>query len=323
MLVLLVIVCVFLSGCSEKKQKVYRVGILVGFAQLGDAANGFKANMIELGYIEGKNIIYDMQIANDDQTNTQEIIKKFMADKLDLIFVFPLPTVLRTKAAIQGTNIPIVFAISTIEGNNLVESVRQPGGNITGVRNPGPELTVKRLELLLEIAPQTKRVWIAYDKNYPTNQITFNMLRPTAKSLGVELVEVPCSSITDIQADLSARAQAANIGIDAMLTLNEALTGASATYALINKFAAEHKIPLAGLTNSQVHQGSLFTFFPNEYKCGQLAATLADKILKGAPAGTIPVVTPEADLRINYKRAQELGLNVSEGLLSRASEIIH
>ncbi|MDP3732554.1 MAG: ABC transporter substrate-binding protein, partial [Candidatus Omnitrophota bacterium] len=259
---------------------------------------------------------------NDDQTNIQEILKKFLMDKVDLIFVFPLPAAVRAKAAIQGTNIPVVFAICTIEGSNLVKSVRQPGGNITGVRNFGPELVAKRLELLLEIAPNTKRVWVTYDENYPLGQVALNLLRLAAKSLGVELVEVPGSSIADVQADLSARAKAVDIGIDAMMIMSEPISAASA-YAFISKFASEHKIPLAGLTNHQVHQGSLFTFFPSEYKCGQLAASLVDKILTGTPAGTIPVVTPEADLRINYKRAKELGLNVSEGLLSRASEIIH
>jgi len=55
---------------------------------------------------------------------------------------------------------------------------------------------------------------------------------------------------------------------------------------------------------------------------GILAATLADKILKGTPAGTIMVVSPKNNLRLNYKVIQELGLNVSKGLLSRAKEII-
>ena len=48
-----------------------------------------------------------------------------------------------------------------------------------------------------------------------------------------------------------------------------------------------------------------------------------DKVLRGIPAGTIPVVTPEANLLINYKKTQELGLTVSEGLLNIADEVIY
>ena len=59
-LTLLVVVCVALSGCG-KKEKVYRVGILSGLVFAVDAVDGFKTGMKKLGYIEGKNIIYDLQ----------------------------------------------------------------------------------------------------------------------------------------------------------------------------------------------------------------------------------------------------------------------
>ena len=57
-------------------------------------------------------------------------------------------------------------------------------------------------------------------------------------------------------------------------------------------------------------------------KIGELAAPIADKIFRGIPVGTIPVVTPEQSLWINYKRAAELGLTVSQDLLNRADKII-
>ena len=63
-------------------------------------------------------------------------------------------------------------------------------------------------------------------------------------------------------------------------------------------------------------------FCPDFFETGMPAATLADKILKGAPAGTIPVVTPENHLQLNYKVIKEPGLNVREALLSMAKEII-
>ena len=53
-----------------------------------------------------------------------------------------------------------------------------------------------------------------------------------------------------------------------------------------------------------------------------LAAPLADKVLKGTPAGTIPVVSDESFLQINYTVAQKLGVEVPEGLLSQADEVI-
>ena len=81
-------------------------------------------------------------------------------------------------------------------------------------------------------------------------------------------------------------------------------------------------MPIGGSANFTADQGAMFSFIPDFFETGMLAATLADKILKDTQAGTIPVVTPENHLRLNYKVIKELGLNVSEGLLSMAEEII-
>jgi putative ABC transport system substrate-binding protein len=50
---------------------------------------------------------------------------------------------------------------------------------------------------------------------------------------------------------------------------------------------------------------------------------LADKILKGIQAGTIPVASAEAFLQINLKGAKQMGVTIPEGLLNQAAEVIH
>jgi putative tryptophan/tyrosine transport system substrate-binding protein len=90
----------------------------------------------------------------------------------------------------------------------------------------------------------------------------------------------------------------------------------------IRNFAAEHQLPIAGNFLYTVEQGALFGNANDLADIGRLAAPLVHKILQGIPAGTIPVVSPEQDLFINYKRAQELGFQVPEGLLRQASEIV-
>jgi putative ABC transport system substrate-binding protein len=67
---------------------------------------------------------------------------------------------------------------------------------------------------------------------------------------------------------------------------------------------------------------SLFGVNLNAHDAGRQAALLADKILNGIPAGTIPVVTADNYIEINYLEAQRLGLKVNEGLLSIANRII-
>lgn len=322
MLIWVVVFALLLSGCGAEKPKVYRVGIISGTDAFLSIADGFKAGMAELGYVEGENIVYDMQQLNADPAGELQAAEKFVEDKVDLIFTFPTEPSVAAQIATQGTNIPVVFAYAGIEGSNLAKSVREPGGNITGVRFPGPEQISKSFEILLELAPEVKRVWIGYDKNYPNTAPALEALRPLASSKGVTLVEVPVTTVEELEADLAARAASADLGLDAIMLMPDSFNHSPAGWRAISKFATEHKVPLGGSFPYTVEQGAVFGNANDLFEVGELAAPLADKIFKGTPAGTIPLVTPEAYLWINYKVAQELGLTVPGGLLSRAVEII-
>jgi putative ABC transport system substrate-binding protein len=320
--IMLFVVCVLLCGCRGKKQKVYRVGIISGLEVFSSTTDGYIAGLAELGYKEGENIVYDAHEVYTGEASIQKVLDKFVADKVDLIFTFPTEPAMLAKAVTRGTNIPVVFAMGTIEGNDLVESVRQPGGNITGIRYSGPDLFVKYLEFLLELSPNAKRVWLTYDPDYPAIPSTLGALRPAASSVGVTLVELPVKSPAEIAADLKMRDQLSDVGIDGILMV-PGISHAPDSWAAISAFSAKHKLPIAGGLPIAVEKGeTVFTYMPDNIEVGKLAATQTNKILKGTSAGTIPVVTPEPRLRLNYKLAQELGLNISKGLLNRADEII-
>lgn len=321
----LLVMAVFLSGCVTEapKEKIYHVGILSGLDPLVGIADNFKAKMTELGYVEGKNIAYDIKKTNFEPDKEQQILKKFVDDKVDLIFTFPTEVSLEAKRATQGTGIPVVFSYSTIEGNNLVESVRQPGGNITGVREPGPDIFAKRLEILHELAPQAKRVYITYDPNVPFIPPALDALHKKALLMNITLVETPVTTVEEIKADLQARNKSADMGVDAILIMSEPLSVSPPALEAMIEFATEHKIPIGGIGSYTIRESIIFSYEIELDDMGKLAAPLADKVLKGIPAGTIPLVTPEPHLLINYKLAQEFGLNVSEGLLSGADEVIH
>jgi putative ABC transport system substrate-binding protein len=184
---------------------------------------------------------------------------------------------------------------------------------MTGVRYPGPSLAAKSLEILLEIAPQAKRVWVPYLRDYPSIPGQLEVLRPAATAAGITLIEVPAANAAELQADLEARAKSADLGLDAILTIYEPLALTPDTIAMLSEFSAKHEV---------IYAFDVFVLWINNVDSGKLAAPLADKILKGTPAGGIPVTTPDSSLRINYIAAQGLGLTVPEGLLKQADEII-
>lgn len=328
LLVLLAVVGYFLISSQVKNQavknKVYHVGILRVSGAFNVISDGFRAKMAEFGYVEGKDIVYDYLEVPQTATPEEALVlaRKFVDAKVDLIFAFPTPPSVAAYTATKGTKIPVVVAMATMEGLDLIKSISEPGGQLTGVRYPGPEMISKRLEILIEIAPNAKKVWIGYDKNHPNTAPALEVLRPAAATLGVSLVEMPAATLGDLKADLAKRAALADPGIDAIVTMNDGFNQGPEGFAMLSKFAADHKILLAGGVFSTVQQGAIIGNSPNLINVGELSALLADKVFKGVSVGAIPVITPEQELYINYKVAQEQGLTVPEGLLNRADEIV-
>jgi putative ABC transport system substrate-binding protein len=320
----LMIATIILMGCSNKdqEQKIYKIGILSGFDTFIDIANGFKSRMAESGYIEGKNIVYDLQMVNSNENKINQALEKFVREDIDLLLAFPTQAAIKAKAFLRNTDIPLVFAMAGVEGNHLIESIAKPGGNITGVRFPGPHTTVKRFELLHELMPEAQHLWVAYDPNYPTVPATLEALRLAVNTAGAILVEVPAASVEDIRQDLQARTKSGVTGIDAILIIPDLLTQQSEGWAVINQFAQEYKIPIAGAGRYDQGSRTVLSYYFDYLKIGRQAGSSAEKILKGTPAGTIMVATPQTRLRIDYKLALDLGLKVPEGLISKADVVV-
>ena len=321
---ILVVCCIILNSCGKKtqKSKVYHVGILSGLDFFTKITDGFKSRMTKLGYVEGKNIVYDFQKTNFDMAAYESILKKFVADKVDLIFTFPTESALVAKAVTKGTNIPVLFACSFMEDTNLINSVQEPGENITGVRFPGPDIALKRFEIMHEFIPGAKRMWVPYQKGYPSITSQFAMLNPAAAAAGVTLIEVPASDAKELEAEFQKHANSVNSETDVVLVIAEPFCVTPDSYRGISKFADVQKIPVGGALMSIGGYETIFGLNPQIIPQGRQAAFLADKILKGTPAGTIPVVSAEGYFQINYKSAKKFGLKVPEGLLSRADKII-
>ncbi len=311
------------SAKTQKTENVYHVGILNGLGEfLEEIPVAFKAKMAELGYIEGENIIYDVQSTKFEPEKEKQILEQFIENDVDLIFSFPTEVSMAAKASTQGTGVPVVFAIANIEDTGLIESVRQPGGNITGVRYPGPDLAIRRFEVMHEIVPDAKIMWVPYQRGYPIVKSQMEVLIPAANAAGVTIIEFPADNAAELQAELDRLAASDDIGFDAILFIPEPLSTMADAFEVMGRFAYENNIPIGGLMIQVGEYGSIFGINVNIPRTGQQAAILADKILKGIPAGTIPVVSSESFFQINYKVAQKLGVTISESLLSSADEII-
>jgi putative ABC transport system substrate-binding protein len=173
------------------------------------------------------------------------------------------------------------------------------------------------------LVPSAKRVFVPYLKDYPNVPSQLEVLRPEAHNQGVELIEFGAASPQDLQAKLDSFVASDGVGIDAILMIAEPLAITPVFYSVLGKFSYEHNLPIGGaLMDAEGNDGSIFGLLPDPNTAGKQSALLADKIFKGTPAGTIPVVTSESYLQINMKASNALGVTVPAGLLKQADKVI-
>ncbi|HOX24116.1 MAG TPA: ABC transporter substrate binding protein, partial [Elusimicrobiales bacterium] len=253
----------------------------------------------------------------------KQILERFRKEKPDLVLVFPTGASVRAKQQLAGSGIPIVFADAHIEGAELVQSIKEPGGNITGVRYPGPDLAIKRFELMLDIKPGVKRLVVPYLSGYPSVPAQLLALRSAASKSGVKLVELPVSSAARLNLELRWLEGKFSPNADALLCLAEPLSVSSSTLSTLGAFAARHRLPMGGgFMMCAGENCPIFALTTDSKAVGRQAALMADKIFRGARPGSIPVYSGDVVLLVNYRAARAAGLNLSEGLLSKADEVL-
>jgi putative tryptophan/tyrosine transport system substrate-binding protein len=271
----------------------------------------------ELGYVEGQNIIIERRYAEGRPERFQEFAAEMVRLKADLIITTTTPAALAARNA--TTTIPIVIptAIDPV-GTGLIASLAHPGGNITGGAILVGELAAKRLQLLKEVVPNLSRTGVLWNSANPANALALRETDGAARALGVTLQSHEVKGQKDFEV---AFARMAEERLDALFVLDDALT---IQYRKeIADFAMQKRLPSVFSAKDGVEAGGLMTYGPRYSEMMRRAASLVDKILRGAEPASLPMEQPTAfDLVINLKTANAIGLTVPPPLLARADEVI-
>ena len=157
-----------------------------------------RAYMQALGYVEGRNIAFDVRYADGKADRVPTLAAELVAQRPAVIATFGDATGLAVKAA--TTTIPIVSMSEDLVRAKLVTNMRQPGGNITGVSIMGTELDAKRLEILAELLPARGTVLLLADPT--THRESRPALDATAAALGLTLREAIVGTPEQIERSL-------------------------------------------------------------------------------------------------------------------------
>ena len=301
------------SGLGEKK--TYTIGVVNLAAAFDPILEGFKAGMEEAGYKEGENVtyLYEGPAANPDALD--EVLENLKSQDVDLVLTFGTTATLKAKQLLEGTDIPVIFGpVTDPVSAGIVTDLINPGGNITGIRTGNP--TPKRLEWLMTIAPDIKRIYVFNNPNDKSSAAAIEALAETASLYGVELVVRDAGNPEEIDAGLNAIPE----DVDAIFI------PASAFYeAQISKFidaANQRKLPLAAPATANVWTGALTSFGHDNVPLGKQASHLAVQILSGVKPSDLPIENADLFLAINLLAAKTIGLDIPDEILRQADIVV-
>ncbi len=315
----LLLVVLLATACGITQPETFSVGVVNLLPTMENTIEGFKAGMIESGYTEGENITYVYPGAAGSLDALETTAQDLMKAEVDLILSITTPGSLAAQKATAGTDTPVVFvAVTDPVGAGLVQDWAHPGGNVTGIASvaKGAVNEGRRLELLLQIAPDVKRVYIPYNPEDPAVITALTTVSDDAAKLGVELALHEVRSADEAAAASGAIPE----DVEAIFIFSDRVVVTA--FQEFVEAALEKRLPLSTSNPIGVEMGALMAYGSDFLASGKQAARLADQIFKGGQAADLPVEAPEFFLIINLKTAEAIGLDVPDAVLRDADEII-
>src|SRR5450759_1086963 len=306
---------------AQQSDKMRRIGVLVGQAENDTDAKarltGFRQGLERLGWSEGRNVSVDYRFAAGRAEHVEVLAKELVALQPDIIIA--QGTSVTAALQRESNKIPIVFVtVSDPIGSGFVASLPRPGGNITGLLMYEAGIVGKWMAMLKEIAPRLARAALVANPKVTVYDYFLRAAEAAAPSLAIEIVPSPIESVADIERVIDSIARVPNSGL-----LLPPDTTTITHRDLIIALAARHRLPAVYSLSLFVTAGGLMSYGTDVVEIFRLAATYADRILRGAKPADLPVQAPtKYETIVNLKTAKALGLDVPPSLIVRADEVI-
>ena len=304
---------------AQQDQQMRRVGMLVNGretdAMMMARVAAFRKGLDELGWTSANSRI-DIRYGVDDD-DLREKAKELVELAPDVVMTMAPPSV-RALRKVSRT-VPVVFAAATDPvGLGIVQDLAHPGGNTTGFLTTEFGFGAKWLELLKEISPNIRRVFVITDPDNQSSAAQFAAIQSVSPSMGVDIRLLGLSDNAEVERAIAELAHSGNGGIIA-LRLSEVI----GQRQLIIKLATRYRLPAIYPLRIFADDGGLIAYGPDTVDQFRLAASYVDRIVKGEKPGDLPVQAPtKFELVVNLKAAKAIGLTVPPSLLGRADEVI-
>jgi len=316
--VAVVLVLLFTIGpLSHKPAMEYKIGLAqhATHPALDSCLQGFIDQMADEGYVEGENVEYILRNAEDDASMAATIAAYFVSEEVDLIFSIATPLSQACVAAVEGTDIPVIFAAVTDPvAAELVESWEVPGGQVTGASDWAN--VEAQVQLGMDIYP-AERLGVVYDDGEVNSVVQVDILKAAKESLNItEIVEAPAATTADVYA-----AAESLVGrVDAIWEPSDN-TVAVAIDSVV-AVCEDNDIPLFCSDIDMAKGGGISGAGLDYYVNGQTAGELAARVLGGEDPANIPIgMTPMTIVYLCQDAAERMGVTIPPEVLATATEV--
>jgi len=310
---------------AQHPAKVYRVAIVLTTSPIDEMTGPDPVHPLTravlhelraLGYVEGKNLLFERRSAEGDPKRYRPIIEELVGLKCDAILLAGSRELVRTAHSATRTIPLVLMGYATAVEDGFAKSLARPGGNITGrSAYPSVDIGAKAMQLLKETVPGLSRVALLSTADTPAGAP--QVVSEAARALGVEVVPIEHPR-SGLRASFATMAKAR---VDGLYVMPSAT--AYAQREALGPLALEARLPGMFPFTRMAETGGLMSYAPNIVKDVRILAHYVDKILKGANPGDLPMESARVfELAINLNTARALGLTIPQSILLRADRVI-
>lgn len=295
---------------ADNKMTTLGITLFIDHPALTDVYAGIMSELKNEGFVEGKNLKIIFNEAYGSRLVADEIAQDLVKASVDVLIPISTPSAQAVVNADKTAHIPVVFsAVTDPIAAQLVSSLKQPGGYVTGVYDLIP--MQQQLDMMLNMLPNMKTLGVIYNKSEINSVRIVNELKSLNPT--IKIIEADVNSIDNIvpaTRSLIGKVDAIFVPADNTVT--------SEIHFVLNT-ATDNRIPVFTSDHDSVLRGALASLTYDHYTVGQMTGKIIIDVLNGKNPGTIDINKPlKTRLSINTKTAQALNIKIPDALLKNA-----
>lgn len=295
---------------ESEEGKEYKVAIVqyVDDASLNQITENIEAELDAKADELGVVFNYEDYFSNAqaDSATLNQLASDAIQDEVDVIVAIATPVAMVMQSATEDTDIPVIFsAVTDPVGAELVDSMEEPGGNITGTSDALDTDTV--MNLMLAANPEISKIGLLYDTAQDSSEQAIEQAIAFCDDNNIEYEEKTGSTTDDV---ILAAQSLIDDGVEAVFTPtdNTIMTAELSIYEMF----AEAQIPHYTGADSFALNGAFLGYGVDYANLGVATADMVvDVLVNDADVASTPVETFDNGIAtVNTETCEAIGYDI-------------